>query len=111
MVNLTTQMTLYLGVNSVKAIRKNNIVQLEIFGTYSGNATYSGQTLATGLPQKYRPIANETTASFSVVAYNTSGTYVIPSRLGITTGGDIMLQETAMPRNSSIRFQVMYLGS
>lgn len=111
LVNLTSRMTLYLGVNSVKAIRKNNIVQLEIFGTYSGNATYGGQTLATGLPQKYRPLANETTSSFSVVAYNTSSPYVIPSRLAITTEGNISLQETAMPRNSSIRFQVMYLGA
>ncbi len=102
-------MTVNLGVDAVYAYRKNNIVQLLITGTYTGNASYGTQTLASGLPEKYRPKDDNISSSFSVVAYITSNPYVVPSRLAVHSNGVIGLNETAMPNGARMCFGVTYI--
>lgn len=105
-VDITSQVTKGLGVSSVKAFRKNNIVYLYINGGYTGSATYGTQTIITGLPQKYRPSYDTT---FSVVSYKDSSPYVVPSRLLIQPDGAVKIGETSMSTGCAMTFGVTYI--
>lgn len=106
-VDITSQVTKYLGVTTVKAFRKNNIVQLYIEGNYTGSASYGSQTLIKNLPQKYRPIVN--VSSIAVVGYKQTSPFVVPSRVIAYSSGTIQLGETAMSNGSTITFGLIYI--
>ena len=110
-VNITSLLTRNLGVSVVQAFRKNNIVHLYIYGSYTGSPSLSTQNLLSGLPQKYRPRIEELCQGFPVCAYTTNGSYLVLSRIGIKANGGVVLQETAMPNNSTMTFSVMYIGA
>jgi hypothetical protein len=106
-VDITSQVTKLLGVNSVKVKRKNNLVSIVIDGGYSGSPTSSSQPLVRNLPEKYRPTFYQ---SFAVCGYLASGNYVYPSRVNFSSDfKDIILSETSMPRSTNLRFGFMYM--
>ena len=110
-VDISSQLVKALGLTTVHAVRKNNVVQLYLYGDYTGYPSYSTQTLAIGLPQKYRPLTNEIASSFAVVSYITSSPFVVPTRLAVSTDGTIRLNETSMPNGAKIVFTITYIGA
>jgi len=110
-VDISSQLTKNLGLTTVHAVRKNNVVQLYLYGDYTGSPSYSTQILASGLPQKYRPMTAKIGSSFAVVSYITSNPYVVPTRLAIGVDGTIRLNETSMPNGAKIVFTVTYIGA
>ena len=86
-------------------MRKDNLVYLIASGTYTGTQTYNNQTIIEGLPEKYRPSINHYSVS---TAYTTSGNYVYPSRVQVSTNGNISISECGFPRNSGMRISLLY---
>ena len=106
-VDITNQVTKLMGVSVVKAKRKNNLVELHIDGAYTGSPTASSQEIIRNLPQKYRPSFYQ---SFVVSGYLSSGNYVYPSRITFSsTGAEVILGETSMPRTTNMRFDFIYM--
>ena len=110
-VDISSQLTKYLGLTTVYAVRKNNVVQLMLYGDYTGSQSLTTQTFATGLPQKYKPMSDQIASSFAVVSYISTSPYVVPSRLAIGVDGTIRLNETSMPNGAKIVFTVTYIGA
>lgn len=110
-VEITSQLTKSLGLSRVIAFRRNNIVQLWLYGDYTGQPSVGTQTLASGVPQKYRPYAPDISNSFAVVSYISSNPYVVPSRVALNGNGDILLSETSMPNGAKIVFGFCYIGA
>ena len=106
LVDITSQVTKYLGVTLVQAKRKNNLVYLYIGGTYSGQSTTSSQNFIAGLPSKYRPSFDQ--SGFALAGNNTSQRTVF-GRGGINTDGAITLGETAWNNGTQIRSCFIYM--
>lgn len=105
-VDITSQVTKYLGVTLVQAKRKNNLVYLFINGEYTGQPTTSSQNFIAGLPSKYRPSFDQ--SGFSLCGYNSSQKTVL-GRGGINTNGNITLGETAWNNGTQIRSCFIYM--
>ena len=105
-VDITSQVTKYLGINEVKIKRKSNFVYLYIGGTYSGQPTTTSQQFLYGLPQKYKPTLDQ--SGFALAGYNSSQKTVF-GRGGINTDGNITLGETAWNNGTQIRSCFIYM--
>lgn len=107
LVDISASVTKKLGITVVRAIRRNNIVQLYMQGSYTGSPNTTTQNILQGLPEKYRPFA--TNAQGAVVAYSSTSPYVFPSRLVVNQGGSVDIGETAMPNGSGMTFCLTYI--
>lgn len=105
-VDISSSVSKSLGVKSVTACRRNNLVYIYIYGTYTGSPTTATQSVVSGLPDKYLPKFEQT---FCVASY-ASGNFVYPSRI-IVTGNCIFIGETSMPNGSEIRMGFIYIGA
>ncbi len=107
LVDITSQVSKRLGVNEVKVHRQNNLVYMQITGSYTGVPTHGSQYLILNLPEKYQPKFYQ---SFPVVGYLSSGNYVYPSRVVFDNPLSIVtLGETAMPTGCAMRFGFIYM--
>ena len=103
-VDISSQVTMSLGVTSIRARRFNNMVYISFSGAYTGQPSNATQILISGLPQKYRP-------SFEVVdlcALGYSSNFSSVGRVVIATDGTIYLQETEWLNNTAIRAGIIY---
>ena len=105
MVNITSQLTRFLGVGPVYARRMNNMVYIIINGAYTGNPTTTSQQFIQGLPQKYRP--KYTIEGLVLLGYNASQ-YATVARARIYDNGNITLQETSWANGTEIRSGLIY---
>lgn len=104
-IDITSSLTRYLGIGTVIARRKHNIVYLSIYGSYTGGKTTVTQTLIEDLPTKYRPFHDM--EGFALLGYN-SNQYVICGRAKIDSAGNIYLQETSWEQGTQIRADLIY---
>ena len=106
LVDITSQVTKFLGVTTVYARRKNNLVYLYIGGVYSGSPTTSSQSMLKGLPSKYKPKIEQN--GFAFMGYN-SNQRAVTGRGGVTIDGDITLGETSWNNGTQIRTCFIYM--
>ena len=104
-VDISSQMTMNLGLSTIVARRTNNMVYLQLFGVYTGQQTNSTQLFAYYLPEKYRPKTNM--ESFAILGYQASQ-FTTVGRMAVDTSGVINLQETAWLNGTQIRGEVIY---
>lgn len=104
LVDITNAVSVSLGLASVYARRKNNLVYLEMYGTYTGVATIGTQQLLTSLPPKYRP-SHDVIGAF--LGYN-STQIVAVARGTIKTDGQILLSESNWANGTIIRVGITY---
>ena len=106
LVDITSQVTKFLGVSNVSVCRKRNIVYISFLGTYTGQPTTTSQQFITNLPSKYRPSFSQ--SGFALVGYNSSQKTVY-GRGGINTDGNITLGETSWNNGTQIRSCFIYM--
>jgi hypothetical protein len=104
-VDITNQVNCNLGVDSVRVVKKNNIVYMYITGKYTGNPTVGSQSLISNLPVKYRTSIFQT---YPVLSYSDGAPYVYPSRVILEENG-VTLAETSVPNGGMLRIGFMYL--
>ena len=105
-VDITSQITVALGVTGVLAYRKNNIVVLKMEGTYSGVPTTTTQEFISNMPSKY---CSSYILYCCGLAFKNEGSKVFPARLTVRPEGKIEMSETAFPNGAHIRICIMYL--
>ena len=98
--DISNQVTKSLGVITVFAYRKQNMVYIQIEGQYTGTQSTRTQNLVVGLPAKYRP--SYRIAGLAMIGYN-DNQYISCGRGSVETSGDIALQETAWVTGTGIR--------
>ena len=104
-VNITSLVTCLLGVDTVTARRQNNLVKLNISGTYTGSPTTTTQQLIKSMPEKYKPKSDYVGLFFA--SYNsTQGVSV--ARGMVASDGSVYIGETNWYNGTNIRIDVMY---
>ena len=104
LVNITNAVSVSLGLSSVYARRKDNLVYLEMNGTYTGVATIETQQLLRSLPSKYIP-SHDVTGAF--LGYNPTQIIAV-ARGTIKTDGEILLSEANWVNGTIIRIGITY---
>ena len=104
LVDISSSVTKALGVDIVRAKRRNNMVYLEIIGVYDGQPTNYSQNLVNNLPEKYRPSIDM--QGFALLGYNNNFTSV--GRGIIYSSGLIVLGETEWLNGTQIRASFIY---
>ena len=104
-VDITSQLTRFLGAGSVYARRMNNMVYININGAYTGNPTTATQQFIQNLPDKYRP--SQTLESFILLGYNATQ-FVTCARARVTSNGNIEMAETSWATGTQIRAGLIY---
>lgn len=106
LVDISSQVTMLLGVSSVKVRRKNNFVYMQIDGTYSGVKSTGTQEIVKSIPSKYRPLKRQ--IGNVLLAYNSSQ-YLAVGRGDILPEGKLNLSETEWANGSIIRASLIYM--
>lgn len=104
LVDISSSVTKALGVDIVRAKRRNNMVYLEIIGVYDGQPTNASKNLVNNLPEKYRPSIDM--QGFALLGYNNNFTSV--GRGIIYSSGLIVLGETEWLNGTQIRAGFIY---
>lgn len=104
-VDITNTVNKLLGVTSVIARRKQNIVELFFEGVYSSQPTISSFNIITNLPTKYIPKFN---AGGLIACGYKSNNGLMVGRLTVYNNGIITLNETNWVNGTNITCGVMY---
>ena len=105
LVDITSALTMYMGVTGVNAFRFNNMVYMYINGSYTGSPSTSSQSFITNIPAKYRPRSFQ---SVVLLGYNATQ-YVGVGRGIVYSDGTLVLGETNWLRGTTIRAGFVYM--